>query len=417
MAKHMERCIPTPYVLHKKKSVSDVCESGYLEYIYPKNELQSPTLEFDIKGDAEHLIIPSGTYMKLALDLIVKSRPPVKVDKDDVPIPDYTRVSVVNNLLHSYFESVKVQIGGEPIGKIDRNYAYRAYMITACNYGSDQHDSYFKLSNWEKDTAGQMEECSKENEGWEIRRKAFVGVVPRIEMVGKIFSPIFFQNKVLPTQVEMRISLDKKIAAFYMMYDDTEFEFDLSLREAILMIQKVAVVPGLKQSYIDLLEENNPIPYHLSTPIVTHYSIEANTTEFVKDDMFQGKLPNKVVLAMVETEAYHGNVSRNPFNFQHFGLLEACIYKDGIPYPRPMIRLDIENGKYAEAYHHFMTSLNAAYTRVTPNIYPDDYVDGYFMIGYNMSPDQLGSVHPSTLVGTSSNSRLELKFKKPLTKM
>jgi hypothetical protein len=45
----------------------------------------------------------------------------------------------------------------------------------------------------------------------------------------------------------------------------------------------------------------------------------------------------------------------------------------------------------------------------------EDFKNGYFMISYNLSPDQLGSIHPSTLMGVSSNMRLEMKFKEPLT--
>ena len=119
---------------------------------------------------------------------------------------------------------------------------------------------------------------------------------------------------------------------------------------------------------------------------------------------------------MVETEACHGRENKNPFNFQDFGLMEVCMYKDGIPYPRPLIRLDMSQGKYVEAYHHFISSLNGAYTRVTPNVTPEEYRKGYFMLGYNMSPDQMGSVHPSTLMNASSNVRLEMKFKQPTDK-
>jgi hypothetical protein len=419
MARQLERCIPTPYVLHKKKSVSDVCENGYVEYIYPKNELKAPSLEFEIKGDSEHLIVPSNIYLKIALELVTTGRKTVvKEDEEGAKRLDYHNVGVVNNIFYSLFESEKVEVSQETITKTDRNTPYKALFTLLCNYGKEQHETYLQLVGFSKDSPEYMEKCTDANTGWANRKALFTstGSSRRIELIGKIMSPLFFQSKVLPTQVPLQITLDKKPSRFYMMYEDDNYTYDLEVKEAYLMVQKVAVVPGLKQSYIDLLEEDQPIPYYMSSPLVTHYSIERNTTDFVKDDLFQGRLPSKVLFAMVETEACHGRDDRNPFNFKDFGLIEICMYKDGIPYPRPLIRMDLSQGKYTEAYHHFMSALNANYTRVTPNITPHDYKNGYFMIAYNMSPDQMGSVHPSTLMNASSNVRLEMKFKEPVEK-
>lgn len=419
MSRQIERCIPTPYVLHKKQMVSDVCDHGFIEYFYPKNQIRLESLEFEIEGNSEHLIVPGGIYLKSAAEMVLTASSVAaegeetkgKLERDKT---FHARAGVVNNIFHSLFESVEVKISEENVTKIDRNQPYRAYMSILCNYGAAEHKTYFRLGGWSKDTAGYMENADEENMGWIKRQQMFSGPGRTFEGIGKLMSPIFFQAKVIPTQTSMRIKLEKKSANFYIMSNEKQASFDLILKEAVLMVQKVSVVPGLRQSYIDLLQDGKPIPYFLNTPYATHYAIEKGSTQFVKDNLFSGRLPTKVVLAMVTTDAYHGNSSKNPFNFQHFGLIEVCLYKDGAPYPRPPIKIDVSKGKTSEAYHYFMWSLNAAYTRTVPDISLDEYLDGYFMISYNMSPDQLGSTHPSTLMNASSNLRLELKFKDPL---
>jgi hypothetical protein len=80
-----------------------------------------------------------------------------------------------------------------------------------------------------------------------------------------------------------------------------------------------------------------------------------------------------------------------------------------------MIRLDFATNRYAEAYHHFMTSLNGTYTKWGPNISAAEYRNGYTLFSYDMSPDQLGSIHPGSLHNANSNIRLEMKFKAALT--
>jgi hypothetical protein len=163
-----------------------------------------------------------------------------------------------------------------------------------------------------------------------------------------------------------------------------------------------------------MMEDGHPIPYFLKTPSVNYMTIEAGQMQFMRDNLFLGRMPRKIVLGMVDTNAYQGRRDLNPYNFQHFGLTEICLYKDGVPYPRPMINMDFQLNQYSEAYHHFMTSLNGAYSRLGPNVTMADYRNGYTLFSYDMSPDQLGSVHPGSIHNANSNIRLEMKFKAAL---
>jgi hypothetical protein len=149
----------------------------------------------------------------------------------------------------------------------------------------------------------------------------------------------------------------------------------------------------------------------LRTPNINHITIEANSSQFMRDNLFLGRMPARIIIGMVETEAYHGRKDKNPYNFQDFGASEICLYKDGIPYPRPLTRIDFKNGKCAEAYHNFFLSLNAAYCRFVPNITTNDFMHGYTLFSYEMSPDQMGSFNPEAMMHRVSNIRLEIKFK------
>jgi hypothetical protein len=425
---YMERHIPSQYILHRREAVSDVCESGFVEYYYPKNDLKTKVLEFEIEGNSKDLLVPSATFLKLKLKLVCTQRGRVvAVQQKDgeaeivEKVPDYTRVSTVNNILGSLFESVEVKVANTDLTKSERNSHYISYFAVLLNYGKEAQDVYFRpLAGWVKDTAGSMEEMNATNEGWAERRKGFHDDGSHsIELVGKISSALFFQPKVIPTQISMRVLLKMNSPDVYMMYADNTSgsgeKFDVQLEEAMLMVQKITVVPGLRQAYNDLLLEDNAIPYFLNTPYVTHYGIEKTVSQYVKDNLFQGRMPIRIILGMVATEAFHGRSDLNPFNFQDFGLNEVCLYMDGMPYPRPPIKMDVAEERTSEAYHHFLSSLNGVYSRIVPNVTQEEYRHGYFLISYNMAPDQfIGSVHPSTLLNAHSNIRLEMRFKQPL---
>ena len=422
---YAERQIPSAYILHKKQPVSDVCESGFVEYFYPKNDLKTRVLEFEIEGNSEHLLVPNAMFLKLKANVVCTNKISMQTEgsgdgekKTVEKSPDFSKVSVVNNVLGSLFESVEVKLSNADLTKSERNNHYISYLAILLNYGKEAQETYFRLVGWHKDTHSNMDNANDANSGWSKRQENFLqgGKLKSMELVGKISSAIFFQQKVIPTQMSMRVVLKMNSPEFYMMYPDLGGEkYDVQIEEAVMMVQKITVVPGLRQAYNDLLLEDHPIPYFLKTPYVTHYGIDRNSSQFIKDNLFQGRMPTRVILGMVLTEAYHGKNNLNPYNFQHFGLTEVCLYKDGMPYPRPPIKFNAEQKETAEAYHHFMTSLNGVYSRIVPYVTPEEYVQGYFLVSYNMAPDQfIGSVHPGSLLNAHSNLRLEMRFKEPL---
>lgn len=414
MAQPIESVTPSPYLVYKKKAVSDACEHGFVEYFYSRVDVRNGVLDFVVEGNSDHMIVPAKSFLKVVVELTGSTK---KVTgQEQKTVADGANVGVVNNLLHSMFESAEVSVSNQATTKVDKHNGYCALLQTLCNYDEDAWRTYFKLSGWEKDTAGKMESINdKENVGYGKRKQLFKGENnKRCELIGKIFSPLFFQDKVLPTQTSMRVLLKKKNDEFVLMHEEGDFQ--LKIVDAVLMVQKVSLVSGLRQSINQMLEEGKPIPYFLNTPSVNFYTIEEGSSQYIRDNLFLGRVPQRIVIGMVETEAYHGKRDKNPYNFQHFGITEICLYKDGVPYPRPMIKMDFEHGMIAEAYHHFMTSLGGACSRIVPLLTMDDYMSGYTLFSYDMSPDQMGSTCPGSLLNLNSNIRLEMKFKKPLEK-
>ena len=420
MSLPIKKVVPSPYNLHMKKPVSDVCDHGFTEYFYSKNDLRTGIPEFVVEGNSEHLIVPSKTYLKLTLELSGKAvRPPVAAAPGvnvEVPIAargEQPNIFVINNIFHSIFESVDVYVSNQAITKADKHNPYNAYIRTLCTYGEEPLQTYLQLCGWAKDNAGHFDSLDDdENEALPTRKSYFTGFPRRGEFIGKICSPLFFQEKVLPPQTSLRIVLKKVSDDFTLIHETGEFE--LKIIEATLMVQKVAAVPALVEGYLKMMEDDHPLQYFLRTPSINYYTIEAGSSQFMRDDLFMGKMPLKVIIGMVDTEAYHGSRTRNPFNFQHFGLTEIGLHKDGIPYPKPVLKIDFAMGKSAEAYHNFMCALGGAYSEHVTTVTLTDYVNGFWLFCYYMSPDQLGSTHPGSLLNMNSNVRLEMKFKQPV---
>lgn len=413
----MDKYVPEAYNLVRKLPVNDACNYGFVDYCFPRNNVDTGNVEFVVEGNNEHCIVPNKIFVKVEFEITgLAARKAAATDTTTTLIEigtgdNMAKIVPVNNILHSAFESVDVYVNNMVTTRADRNYGYNAYFDIIRKYGEQSLDTYFQLGGWYKDDLSHMDSYSiKESTNlqarrnfWSLSNKALKG-----QFIGRLCSPLFMQEKILPPQVGLRVIMKKANNAFCLMHEGGDFQLKIS--GIVLMVQKVTPALGIKESYIKLLDEGNPLQYFLRTPMINYYTIPVNTSQFVRDDLFLGKMPKHIIIGMVETTAYHGDSKKNPFNFQHFNINEIGLYKDGMPYPCPVTKMDFTNNMYAEVYHNFMKSLGSAYANNVPTINKDEFKSGFTLFSYDMSPDQSGSVQAASMLNMNSNIRLELKF-------
>lgn len=426
MAEGAETVLPDAYNLHKERPVVEASTYGFVQHCLSKNLPSTGILEFKVEGSSEHCIALDKVFFKVSIEISGEAVRPAPANAAEGTAP--TRVSIgaaqnpakvypINNILHSLFESVEVDLEGQATTKTDKHNAYVAYINNLCSYGDNYHCKDFQLSGWSKDTKAKFESLTDtENTALAQRRLYFREESGKLkgEFIGRLCSPIFMQEKVLLPQVGMRVVLKKGSDAFALMCEAGSFS--IKITDAALMVQKVALSDGVRETYARLLNEGNPVQYVLKTPTVNYYTIEKDSSQFMRDDLFSGKIPRQIIIGMVETSAYHGNPQQNPFNFQHFNVSEVGLYKDGMPYPYPIMKLDFQNKIYAEAFHNFMKCLGRANFYNVPPITMDEYANGYTLFGFDMSPDQTGTAEANAFFNSSSNIRLEMKFNRSLDK-
>jgi hypothetical protein len=312
MALPVERVVPDAYNLHKKLDVNEACETGFDERFYSRSDSQSKVFDFQVEGNSEHCIVLNQCYLKFTAKITGRAKRTGAaagttsfVDIGTSPEPV---VFPVNNIFHSAFESAEVYLGLQPTTKVDKHNAYIAYINTIKGYGPQPLATYFHLVGWGKDTGGQMDSLTKKtgseeyaNEGLNARAKLFRKADKEYvgEFIGKICSPVFMQDRILPPQVPMRVILKRSDDSFALMHEDGEFT--LTIVDPVLIVRKVAVSPDVRESYMRISEQGNPLLYYLNTPTVNYYSIQQNSTQFMRDDLFMGKLPRRVIIGMVRS--------------------------------------------------------------------------------------------------------------------
>ena len=79
-------------------------------------------------------------------------------------------------------------------------------------------------------------------------------------------------------------------------------------------------------------------------------ALAREVNKFVKDNIFLGQLPKRVVIAMVDTNAYSGAFNLNPYNFEHMDVNFMQLYTDGEPIRAKPLQPNIEDGDYLLCY-------------------------------------------------------------------
>jgi hypothetical protein len=117
---------------------------------------------------------------------------------------------------------------------------------------------------------------------------------------------------------------------------------------------------------------------------------------------------------MLANSDFLGNLKTNPFKFQHFGLRSFVMYVNGRQIPSENLVLDPGHEKTTVlAYKTLFEGSGIHHSNSGLQITHDMYINGYFMLLYDLTPDMAASEgHTSPVEG--GNIRIELTFKEAL---
>ena len=300
--------------------------SSYSEY-HPLTSLKDANcLEFEANGSGEDYLDLNNSYLYVRAKVVQENGN--NLEAEDAVAP-------VNNLLHSMFSQVDVSLNGTQISSSTNTYPYRAMIESQLSYGSEAKKTQLAGAMFFKDDAGKMDAIAVNadaNNGFMARRAKAAGS-REFEMMGRIHQDIFFQDRYIPNNVKLNLKLIRSRDAFCLMGGAQR---KLKITAAKLLVRKVKLSDSVALAHAKALEEATakfPIKRVVCKPFV----IPQGLRDVVQEKLFSGQTPTRLVIGLVENEAFNGSRQKNPFNFQHFNLSEICMYLDGqLPADHPL---------------------------------------------------------------------------------
>ena len=198
------------------------------------------------------------------------------------------------------------------------------------NYGTDAVKSQLDTQLFIRDDYDSpgVTDPSGSNNGL-FDRATIIAESKRIDLQGPIFHNLFSMSRYLLNQVDVKVKIYRSPTNFCPLTGDAN-EYRVNIEDIYILVKKVRVSPAVIYDHSKILERQNALyPYNK-----VEVSIPSGSTNYTWENMFQGRLPNKIVLGFVKSRAISGDYKTNPFNFENCGIQQIAVYSDGLPVER-----------------------------------------------------------------------------------
>ncbi|XP_078515002.1 uncharacterized protein F54H12.2-like [Lissotriton helveticus] len=334
----------------------------------------------------------------------------VKADGSDIAAT--AKVATIAHPIATMFNQVDITLGDRLITQNDNMYAYRAYMESILNYSSDALDTQLSAGLFYKDTYAQFENTALDgpNTGF-VKRAEFAAESRELDLLGRIHSDLFFQDKLIVNGIDLKIKLNRNKDAFCLISGDAE-QYKLFIQSASLYVKRVNVSPTVRLAHAEALQLSNA-KYAIERVSMKVYSIPAGTRLTQQQNLFLGQLPKLVIIGFVDNTAFSGVHNSNPFNFKHYGINYAALVHEGAVIPAKPNTPNFGTGNFIREYLGLVAITGKHLHDSGVVVSCEGYGAGYTLFAFDLTPDMEDGDHYSLV--KNGNLKAEIRFSAALT--
>ncbi|XP_066916396.1 uncharacterized protein F54H12.2-like [Clytia hemisphaerica] len=346
----------------------------------------------------------SNSYVRAKVQILNGDGTNIGVDDD---------VTSVNYTIGTLFRQLDVMLNGSIISDSTNTYAYRAYMETLLNYGEEAKKTSLSMGLYTKDEAKKLDELKTANGNRGLdERSAYTENSKIVTICGRPHIDIAHQGKLLVNGLPIKITLHRQKDAFSLLTNDETPTYKFKIVDIVLRIKKIELTPH-KFGEIQQTLEKESIAYPINRVTIKTRSIPIGLGSMNWENCIMGQMPNRVIIGMVENNAFNGSYKKNPYNFQHFNVSSIGVYVNGESLPANPMKLNFDQSDFLDGYRSLFDITGKLYRDEGCAIKRSDYPNGYSFFAFDLSPSQCGS-HQE--VQKTGSLRISFEFSKALEK-
>ena len=371
----------------------------YVEHRPMSSLMDGAPVEFCISEKGNYYIDLANSLLYVRASVVTSNGEELAAD---------AQVAPANNSLHSLWFQVDLSLNNVLVTQSANTYPYRAYIETLLSFGPAAANSQLSACLWCKDTANRFDRLDDRSNGY-LKRKGLIASSAEVDMLGKLHLDMCFQQRFLLNGVELKLRLIRSKDAFCLMGDG---DFKVLLKEVSLFCRKVRPSDAVRLAHIKALLLGMA-SYPLRRVEVKTFTVPQGNLSWVKENVFLGQFPKRMVVGFVDT-AFNGQLNKNQFRFQNYGINFIAIYKDGEQIFSKPLQPDFSRYRFVRSYLSLFTETNQYYVDEWNGITRTDYPHGNTLFAFDFTAD-LGAASGHWELAEHGSIRLEIHFSQALT--
>lgn len=326
---------------------------------------------------------------------------------------------LVNNFIDSIFDKVEFSIQGQNLTNDIPNhmYPFKSYIDTLLSetkeenmarlFVKDAPKSINACSVWKAlDT---NEDNTKDSETIKKRSKV-IQKSREFQMIGSLGVDFCKQSKYLLNNMNISIKFWQSGAPFSLLSASTDVNHKVKITDIRLILCHVKLTNELFLAVNESVKVH-PVSYPFKKSIMKSYSIAKGMQSVTLNDIFSGKCPDKIIIAMTTTKQFLGSYQSNPYFFQNFKLNEVGLYVNNVSLPGKPLTLDFNSDAFKSNFAEAFERLKS-FTPIDNTLNYEDFHRGTTLIAMDLTNGESGDLLAPVREG---QTRLELRFAEALS--
>jgi hypothetical protein len=363
--------------------------TSYEEYLYIR-----PTTPLETKGSIS-IDIPDQEVFFLDLQ---KSQMCVRlkvVAENGTSLDTTTNYFSANNFLYTLFRNIVIYFNERIVYSSEDHYGYRCMIENL----TSKEESDLNVGFYAEKEDGEPNRTETQARKTEVAASTF------LELQGPLLSDINTISRLIPNKVSVRITLDQQDPKFVMLCSDaTPAGCKIVIDDLYLKVLRVAINPQIQRSISSALDSSDSA-FHMTRTVIKTAVIQPNTNSLSIERIFSGQIPKVVLLGLVSSEAYKGDLAKNPYNFKTAEVSKIVVSADDVPAPANYMTFDFASKRYLDGYLRLRDLVKLEHELVLNR---DNFVKGKALFGFELVTKLDPNSDP---LARSGNVKLEMSLK------
>ena len=205
------------------------------------------------------------------------------------------------------------------------------------------------------------------------------------EFTGPLLADVCNQGQLILDNVDIDINLWPSKDEFQLILDPRTINCKLTIEEIYLNVCKVQVNKYCMSGHMAGLEISKG-KYPLQKTVMLTKILPKGSFGETFEDIFQGLVPSKMVIGMVDAEAYSGNFQKNPLKYEPFDIESLGFYVNGEPTPKCPYWFNINNNQFLEGLQSLYKVTGKSWEDTDIGITRQMWKEGLALIAFDVDP-------------------------------